>query len=129
MQLGLALSEAAVPGAPLSACKIGSFLGDPENPPCARLVLSGDVVKVAANSTEETAAKAANKVKVRTQWGVGRTGQEKSLTDFQKKRDAKYPNTPGAGHMWAKAKNFSYRDARDGGDAMKSQARKEAGKR
>ena len=83
----------------------------------------------AAKQKGESAAKAANKKKVATTWGVGRTGQEKSLTDFQKKRDAKYPNTPGAGHMWAKAKNFSYRDARDGGDAMKSQARKEAGKR
>ena len=71
----------------------------------------------------ETAAKAANKVKVRTQWGVGRTGQEKSLTDFQKKRDAKYPNTPGAGHMWCKSKYYSYRDGRTGEDAVVRQAR------
>ena len=74
----------------------------------------------------ETAAKAANKVKVRTQWGVGRTGQEKSLTDFQKKRDAKYPNTPGAGHMWAKSKKYSFLDMREGGDAREKQKRDEA---
>merc|ERR1712176_615235 len=29
----LALSEAALPGEPLRSCKIGTFLGDPENPP------------------------------------------------------------------------------------------------
>ena len=52
-----------------------------------------------------------------------------SLIEFQAKRDAKYPNTPGAGHMWAKAKNFSYRDARVGGGAMKAQKRAETGKR
>ena len=55
----LALSEAALPGKPLSSCHIGSFpFGDPENPPCARLVLSGSVVKV-TNATEVAAAKAA----------------------------------------------------------------------
>ena len=74
----------------------------------------------------EAAAKAANK---KRNWGVGRTGQEKSLTEFQAKRDAKYPNTPGAGHAWAKAKFFSYRDARVGGDARSAQTRAEQGKR
>ena len=71
----------------------------------------------------ETAAKAANKKKVATTWGVGRTGQEKSLTDFQKKRDAKYPNTPCAGHMWCKSKYYSYRDGRTGEDALVRDAR------
>jgi len=55
----LALSEAGLPGQPLDSCKIGTFLGDPENPPCARLVLSGTASKVAAGSDEETAAKQA----------------------------------------------------------------------
>jgi len=41
------------------ACKIGTYLGDPENPPCARLQLSGTVSKLVANSTEEVSAKAA----------------------------------------------------------------------
>lgn len=41
------------------ACKIGTFLGDPENPPCARLQLSGTVSKLAVNSSEEVVAKAA----------------------------------------------------------------------
>merc|ERR1711918_245068 len=78
-----------------------------------------------AKQKGEAAKKAANKKK---NWGVGRPGQEKSLTAFQKKRDAKYPNTPGAGHMWAKAKFFSYRDSRVGGDAAKAQTRAEGGK-
>jgi len=52
-----AMSEAALPGPPLRNCKIGTFLGDPENPPCARLVLSGTVSKVAAGSDEESTAK------------------------------------------------------------------------
>ena len=61
----LALSEAALVDskgvATIAACNIANAqaLGDPENPPCARLVLSGTVVKVAAGSAEETAAKAA----------------------------------------------------------------------
>merc|ERR1711865_347218 len=38
---------------------IGSTYGDPENPPCARLVLSGNFVRLAANSSEEATAKAA----------------------------------------------------------------------
>ena len=87
----LALSEAALPSKPLSACHIGSFPfgecaavpalyhlrparplgppsfttcvtfavgGSPENPPCARLVLSGAVVKV-TDASEEASAKAA----------------------------------------------------------------------
>jgi len=41
------------------ACKIGTYLGDPENPPCARLQLSGTVSKLVANSTEEVTAKEA----------------------------------------------------------------------
>ena len=76
-----------------------------------------------AKQTKESKAKADNKVKVRTTWGPGRTGQEKSLTEFQKKRDAKYPNTPGAGHMWCKSKYYSYRDGRTGEDALVRDAR------
>merc|ERR1740138_1478135 len=79
-----------------------------------------------ARQSKEATAKAQNK---KRNWGVGRTGQEKSLTEFQAKRDEKYPNTPGAGHMWAKAKNFSYRDARVGGDAQSAQKRAESGRR
>merc|ERR1719168_542747 len=41
-----------------SSCKIGTLLGDPENPPCARLVLSGSVVNV-SGTPEEAAGKAA----------------------------------------------------------------------
>jgi len=55
----LALSQAAYPDKILSNCKIGGFLGDPENPLCARLVFSGAVSKVAFGSDEETNAKAA----------------------------------------------------------------------
>ena len=80
----------------------------------------------AAKQKKESSAKAANKVKVATTWGPGRTGQEKSLTDFQKKRDAKFPNTPGAGHMWAKSKKYSFLDSREGGDAREKQKRDEA---
>ena len=65
-------------------------------------------------------------MKVATTWGPGRTGQEKSLTEFQKKRDAKFPNTPGAGHMWAKSKFYGFLDMREGGDAAAKQARDEA---
>merc|ERR1719181_2264838 len=45
---------------------------------------------------KEAKKKADNKKKG---WGAGRTGQELSLTEFQRKRDEKFPNTPGAGHM------------------------------
>merc|ERR1711957_60479 len=55
----LALSQAAYPDKILSNCKIGGFLGDPENPLCARLVFSGAVSKVAFGSDEEANAKAA----------------------------------------------------------------------
>ena len=75
---------------------------------------------------KEAKAKKDNKVKVATTWGPGRTGQEVSLTEFQKKRDAKFPNTPGAGHMWAKSKFYGYRDQREGGDAAAKQSRDEA---
>jgi hypothetical protein len=56
-----ALSEAALGGTKdkQSACEIGSFLGDPETPTCSRLVLSGSVVKLVANSTEEIKGRAA----------------------------------------------------------------------
>jgi len=54
-----ALSEASYPEAILNACKIGTLMGDPENPPCARLVLSGEMSKVKVNSTEDETAKAA----------------------------------------------------------------------
>ena len=79
-----------------------------------------------AKQKKESKAKADNKVKVATTWGPGRTGQEKSLTEFQKKRDAKFPNTPGAGHMWAKSKFYGFLDMREGGDAAAKQARDEA---
>merc|ERR1712178_122997 len=56
----LALSEASLTGHDAQeACKIGEAYGDPENPPCARLVLSGNVVKLEVNSTEEKEARAA----------------------------------------------------------------------
>jgi hypothetical protein len=60
-RVSLALSEATLSGTPLARpdCTIGAGLGDPENPPCARLVLSGKIVRVAANSTEEQVANAA----------------------------------------------------------------------
>ena len=49
------LSEAELSGDDeLSSCRIGSILGDPENPPCARLVLSGALVNV--SGTPEGAA-------------------------------------------------------------------------
>lgn len=54
-----ALSEASYEDGSLRACKIGQLLGDPENPPCARLVFSGDLATVEAGSDEEAAAKAA----------------------------------------------------------------------
>jgi len=56
-----ALSEGQLGGAALpKACRVAPGKpGDPENPPCARLVLSGVMSKVAANTTEEAAAKAA----------------------------------------------------------------------
>ena len=56
-----ALSEASLTGKAVRKwqCKIGTYLGDPEDPPCARLVLSGAVTKLPANSTEEATAKAA----------------------------------------------------------------------
>jgi hypothetical protein len=58
----LSLSEASLQGDDsVKACAIGQLnpLGDPENPPCARLVLSGNLSKVEAGSSEETVAKAA----------------------------------------------------------------------
>jgi len=58
-RVSLALSEASLLGTSNSRpdCTIGTGLGDPENPPCARLVLSGNMVRVAENSTEETTAR------------------------------------------------------------------------
>jgi len=60
-RVSLALSEASLLGTKLARpeCTIGAGLGDPENPPCARLVLSGELVRVASNSTEEKTANAA----------------------------------------------------------------------
>ena len=62
----LTLSEASLPagadasGAVAAACDIGaSDYGDPENPPCARLVLTGALAAVPDNSTEADAATAA----------------------------------------------------------------------
>lgn len=59
----IALSEASQPGKKSflwkQKCQIGTVLGDPENPPCARLVLSGNATKLANGTAEEKAAKAA----------------------------------------------------------------------
>jgi len=56
----LALSEASQTGKHSflwkEKCQIGTALGDPENPPCARLVLSGAISKVAKGSAEEKTA-------------------------------------------------------------------------
>jgi len=53
-----AISEASL--GTQAECKIASgSYGDPENPPCARLVLSGVMSKVPAGSAEEKIAKAA----------------------------------------------------------------------
>merc|ERR1719313_919017 len=41
-----------------AACRIGDGLGDPENPPCARLVISGTMTKVQTGSAEDEAARA-----------------------------------------------------------------------
>merc|ERR1719291_794896 len=57
-----ALSEAQItdPGFIMRQfCSVGTFIGDPENPTCARLVLSGTMVKIEANSTEDKTARAA----------------------------------------------------------------------
>ena len=113
----LALVASAAAFAPSAAGRVSVAVG-------AGYVPDGlTAAEWAKKQKSETAAKAANKKKVATQWGVGRTGQEKSLTDFQKKRDAKYPNTPGAGHMWCKSKYYSYRDGRTGEDALVRDAR------
>ena len=58
-RLTLALSQASYPGKILSNCAIGGFLGDPENPLCARLVVAGAMSQVAAGSDEESNATAA----------------------------------------------------------------------
>merc|ERR1711865_439889 len=52
-------SEAQLDGTSeaVKACKIGTLLGDPENPPCARLIVSGNYVVVDENSTEGIMAK------------------------------------------------------------------------
>ena len=59
----LSLSEAALLGPKgfwwKQKCAIGQPLGDPENPPCARLVLTGTVVKPDAQSDEAKRAMAA----------------------------------------------------------------------
>lgn len=58
-RMSFAMSEAQLTGnQSIAACEIGTLLGDPENPPCARLVLSGNFVRLAAGSDEETTAKA-----------------------------------------------------------------------
>jgi len=54
-----ALSQASYPEKILGNCAIGGYLGDPENPLCARLVLSGSMSKVTVGSDEETTAMAA----------------------------------------------------------------------
>jgi hypothetical protein len=55
----LSLSEASYSTKIMSECKIGGFLGDPENPLCARLVLTGNFSKVISNSSEAVAAQKA----------------------------------------------------------------------
>jgi len=58
----LALSEASLAGTKesVAACTIGGgIFSDPESPPCARLVLSGKMVKIDVNTTEGAAAKTA----------------------------------------------------------------------
>ena len=59
----LALSEATLGGKKSllwkQKCQIGTLLGDPEEPPCARLVVSGILSKVDVGSAEEATAKAA----------------------------------------------------------------------
>lgn len=59
-RVSLSMSEAELTGnSSVAACEIGTALGDPENPPCARLVLSGNFVRLAADSDENAVAKAA----------------------------------------------------------------------
>lgn len=59
-RVSLAMSEAQLTGnRSIAACEIGTLLGDPENPPCGRLVLSGNFVRLELNSTEDATAKAA----------------------------------------------------------------------
>lgn len=64
MNVSIAISEAALINEDgsmnVTACKIGSGLyNDPENPPCARLVITGTIFRPATNSSEEIEAKAA----------------------------------------------------------------------
>jgi len=61
-KVSLALSEASLGGTSdtQKQCEIGSgFLSDPENPPCARLVLSGTIKKLAVGDDEEKKGRAA----------------------------------------------------------------------
>lgn len=62
-RVSLTISEAALVDAKgvanLTACRVGDGFGDPENPPCARLVLSGVVSAPPVGTAEEVAAKAA----------------------------------------------------------------------
>ena len=60
-RMSLALSESTLTGTSkeVKSCKIGSGFNDPENPPCARMILSGDFVRLDANTTEATSAQAA----------------------------------------------------------------------
>ena len=62
-RVSFALSEAALidrdGSANISVCKIGVGFGDPQNPPCARLVLSGNISQPVVGSAEEIQAKAA----------------------------------------------------------------------
>jgi len=59
-RVSFSLSEAELTGnSSVAACEIGTALGDPENPPCARLVLGGNFVRLNASSDEGALAKAA----------------------------------------------------------------------
>ena len=62
-RVSFALSEAGLlnknGSANITDCTIGIGFGDPQNPPCARLVLSGNISQPAPGSPEEVKAKAA----------------------------------------------------------------------
>ena len=62
-RVSFALSEASLVNqdgsANITDCKIGVGFGDPQNPPCARLVLSGNISQPPLGSDEEIKAKAA----------------------------------------------------------------------
>jgi len=60
-RMTLALSEATLAGTSdeVPACTIGQGFGDAENPPCARMVLSGDFARLDPIDDEHDSAQAA----------------------------------------------------------------------